>query len=276
MLLKGIFFLTDGLLYFCRMKFIDTHTHLYLEEFDSDRSEMIRRAVNAGVPYMILPDIDSQNTQSLLDTCRLYPQNCFPMAGLHPTSVKENYNNEVELIRNRLKTGTYFAVGEIGIDLFWDKTFYVQQCDAFRQQMCLALQYDLPVAIHSRNSINEIMNIISEKEFQDIKGVFHCFPGNIQQADALIKIGYKLGIGGVVTYKNAGMAKVVKSFGLEHIVLETDAPFLPPVPLRGKRNESAYVVTIAEFIASLLECSVEKVAEITTRNALELFKIPVT
>jgi TatD DNase family protein len=258
------------------MKFIDTHTHLYLEEFDSDRSEMIRRAVNSGVPYMILPDIDSQSVKQLSEACRLYPQNCFPMAGLHPTSVKENYNDEIELIRNRLKNETFFAVGEVGIDLFWDKTFYDQQCDAFRQQLRLALQYDLPIAIHSRNSLNETIGIISEKEFQDIKGVFHCYPGNVQQAEILIKKGYILGIGGVVTYKNSGMAKVVKTFGLDHIVLETDAPFLPPVPFRGQRNESAYILTIAEFIASLLECSVEKVAEITTRNALELFKLPVT
>lgn len=258
------------------MKFVDTHTHLYLEEFDSDRGEMVRRAVDAGVPYMILPDIDSQNTKQLSSACKTFPQNCFPMAGLHPTSVKENYVGELELISNRLKNKTFYALGEIGIDLYWDKTFYEQQCDAFRQQLRLALQYNLPVAIHSRNSLNEINIILSEKEFQNIKGVFHCFPGSVQQAETLIHKGFKLGIGGVVTYKNSGMAKVVKAFGLNHLVLETDAPFLPPIPYRGQRNESAYIVAIAEFIASLLECSIEKVAETTTQNALELFKIPVS
>ena len=257
------------------MKFIDTHTHIYLEDFDSDRSETIRRAVDAGISYMLLPDIDSQSTQQLSDTCKSFPGNCFPMAGLHPTSVKENYNDELELIRNRLKNETFYAIGEIGMDLYWDKTFARQQSDAFQQQLEMALQYDLPVAIHSRNSLNEIFSIITKEKFWNIKGVFHCFPGNIQQAEFLIKKGYKLGIGGVVTYKNSGMAEVVKTFGLEHIVLETDAPFLPPVPYRGQRNESSYILAIAEFIASLLECPVEKVAEITTKNAIELFKIPV-
>ncbi len=256
------------------MILIDTHTHLYLDEFDSDRSLAIQRAIDAGVKYMLLPDIDSEHTPLLIETCKLFPGNCFPMIGVHPTSVKADYSKELENVSAWLKKEKFYAIGEIGLDLYWDKTFFAEQCDIFRAQLRLALRHNLPVVIHSRNSLDQLIQIISENEFRNITGVFHCFPGSVQQAQTLVNRGYKLGIGGVVTYKNSGMAKVVKSLGLEHLVLETDAPYLPPDPYRGKRNESAYIKDIAAFIADLVGCSLNKVAEITTKNAIELFKIP--
>lgn len=258
------------------MILIDTHTHLYLEEFDSDRSQSIQMAIDAEVKYMLLPDIDSEHTQKLLETCKLFPKNCFPMIGIHPTSVKGNYTQELDHVKAWLKKEKFYALGEIGIDLYWDKTFFAEQCEIFREQLRLALRHNLPVVIHSRNSLDQLIQIISENEFRNISGMFHCFPGNVLQAKAIINRGFKIGIGGVVTYKNSGMAKVVKEIGLEHIVLETDAPYLPPVPYRGKRNESAYIKDIAAFIAELLNCSIDKVAEITTKNAVELFKIPLS
>lgn len=258
------------------MIFIDTHTHLYLKEFDADRFLAVQRSINAGIPYMILPDIDSNHTDKMLDLCRMFPGNCFPMIGLHPTSVNENFNREMEHIKLRLQKEKFYAIGETGIDLYWDKSFFEVQCNSFREQLRISVEYDLPVCIHSRNSLNEIIKILSEKEFSNITGVFHCFPGSVEQARVIVKKGFKLGIGGVITYKNAVMAKVVKDIGLGSIILETDAPYLPPVPYRGQRNESAYIVNVAAFVADLIGCDISEVAEITSNNALELFKIPVS
>ncbi len=256
------------------MILIDTHTHLNLKEFDTDVQQAIDRAVKNDVKYFIIPNIDNTTTESVLKLCYNNKGVCFPAIGLHPESVKQNYQCELVIIKNWLKKEKFIAIGEVGIDLYWDKTFLKEQIEAFKYQLLLAKEFDLPVIIHSRNSLNEIIQILNDESFSGIKAVFHCFPGSVQQAETLIKRGFKLGIGGVVTYKNSGMAKVVKEFGLENIILETDAPYLPPVPYRGQRNESAYIADIAKFIAELLQCDISRVADSTTKNAIELFKIP--
>jgi TatD DNase family protein len=255
------------------MILIDTHTHLYLEEFDSDLSEVIKRAQEVDVNYFVVPNIDSTSVDAMMNLCKDYPNICFPAIGLHPGSVKENYLDELQIVESWLEKEKFVAIGEMGIDLYWDKTFLNQQVEAFKFQLLIANKYDLPVIIHSRNALNEIIQILNDKIFKGIKVLFHCFPGSLEQAVYLTKKGYKLGIGGVVTYKNSGLARIVKELPLEHIVLETDAPYLPPVPFRGQRNESAYIRTIAEFIADLRSCPLDEVAQITTANAQELFKI---
>ena len=255
------------------MILIDTHTHLYLEEFNSDIHEVIKRAQDADVKYFVIPNIESATIELMMRLCNAYPGICFPAIGLHPGSVKENYKKELEIVESRLEQEKFAAIGEVGIDLYWDKTFFNEQVEAFKYQLFLAGKYDLPVVIHSRNALNEIIKILDDKFYSELKIVFHCFPGNMEQAVHLTGKGYKLGIGGVVTYKNSGLAKIVKELPLEHIVLETDAPYLPPVPFRGQRNESAYIKTIAEFIAQLKSCPLEEVAKVTTANAHELFKL---
>jgi len=255
------------------MHFIDSHTHLYLEEFEKDISETVKRAVNAGINQMVLPNIDSTSVQSMLDMCAKFKDNCYPAIGLHPGSVKDNFKQELEIVRSWLSKEKFVAIGEVGIDLYWDKTFFEQQVDAFKYQLLLALEYDLPVIIHSRNALNEIIQILNEKIFREVKAVFHCFPGSLEQAQFLTEKGYLLGIGGVVTYKNSGLAKIVKELPLKTMMLETDSPYLPPVPHRGQRNESAYIKVIAEFIATGRQTSVEEVAEITTAAAKEFFNI---
>jgi TatD DNase family protein len=254
------------------MQFIDTHTHLYLGEFETDRDESLNRAIMAGVKIMLLPNIDHTSWKPMLELCTQFPSNCYAMAGLHPTSVlPESVDEELAAVKLQLETGKYVAVGEIGIDLYWDKTHQDLQEEVFRMQLQLAKKYQLPVAIHVRNSYNEVWRIVKQETTSDLKGVFHCFPGNEIQAEQVIEAGYKLGIGGVVTFKNSGMQQVVKKFGPEHIILETDAPFLAPAPYRGKRNEPSYIPIIAEKIADLCGISLEEVAKITTANAMELF-----
>jgi TatD DNase family protein len=255
------------------MILVDTHTHLYLEEFDSDIAAVITRALGANVKYFVIPNIDSTSVDVMMKLCKDYPNICFPAIGLHPGSVKENYKFELQSVESWLEKEKFVAIGEVGIDLYWDNTFLDQQIEAFKFQLLLARKYDLPVIIHSRNALNEIIHIMNDKNFSGIKILFHCFPGSMEQAFYLTQKGYKLGIGGVVTYKNSGLAKIVKELPLEHIVLETDAPYLPPVPFRGQRNESAYIRTIAEFIADLRSCPLDELAQITTANAQELFKI---
>jgi len=255
------------------MTLIDTHTHLYLEEFEKDAQQVIDRAVKNDVKYLIIPNIDSTTIEPVLKLCNNNKSICFPTIGLHPGSVKQNYQSELDTIKNWLKKENFIAIGEVGIDLYWDKTFFKEQLEAFKYQLLLAKDYDLPVIIHSRNSLTEIIQILNDEKFSGIKAVFHCFPGSVEQAEILVNKGFKLGIGGVVTYKNSGMAKVVKEFGLDNIIFETDAPYLPPVPYRGQRNESAYIKDIANFIAELLHCDISKVADITTKNAMELFRI---
>lgn len=255
------------------MTLIDTHTHLYLPEFDSDLPQAISRATNQGVKYMLLPNIDLESVEPMLKVCRQFPETCFPMIGMHPTSVKENYKAELEAVLNHFEPGKYVAIGEIGIDLYWDKTHIAEQVEAFRFQLDFALQYDLPVVIHCRDSFQPIMDVLKDYKSKPLTGIFHAFSGPKEQADLIIKQGFKLGIGGVLTYKNSKLKDVLAHIPLEHIVLETDSPYLTPVPKRGERNESAYVSFVCQKLAEVKEISMEEVAEITTRNAITLFKL---
>ncbi len=250
----------------------DTHTHLYLKEFNDDREQVIKNAFKNRVKYMLLPNIDSSTVEDMLNLCKIYPEHCFPMIGLHPTSVKKNYIQELQKIEKYFLTQKFYAIGEIGIDLYWDKTFKKEQEYVFRYQIELAKKYNLPVVIHSRNSFDEIINIIKEEKKPTLNGVFHCFTGTIKQAEMIINLGFKLGIGGVITFKNSKLDKVIQKIDIKHIVLETDSPYLTPVPFRGKRNESAYLYYIADKIAEIKNITIEEVAEITTNNAIFLFK----
>jgi TatD DNase family protein len=256
------------------MLLIDTHTHIYLEEFNNDRDESIRKAIDRGIKYLLLPNIDTDSVENMLAVCKKHPGVCFPMIGLHPTSVTTYYEQSLEILKTFFRHQQFLAIGETGIDLYWDKTLLAEQEKAFIIQLYWAVKYDLPIVIHSRNSLNEIFKILREFKGNTPKGIFHCFPGSAKQAKEAIEMGFKIGIGGVVTYKNSGMAKVVEAIDLKHILLETDAPFLPPVPYRGQRNESAYIYEIAVFVAQIKNLPIEEVAEITSKNAAELFKIP--
>jgi TatD DNase family protein len=253
------------------MFFIDTHTHLYAEEFSEDIDMVIQRALEKNVTTLLLPDIDKSTRPGMLELSKKFPDVCLPMIGLHPTSVKEDYIEELNEIEKAISVQKFYGIGETGIDLYWDKTFIHEQIDSFTFQIELALQHHLPLVIHSRKSLNEIISIFKKYVNKGLTGVFHCFPGNIREAEQLIDMGFYLGIGGVVTYKNATMAEVVRHFDLSHMVLETDAPYLTPVPFRGKRNESSYIPFIAEFIAQLKSISIEEVAQTTSANAKKLF-----
>jgi TatD DNase family protein len=254
------------------MQFIDSHTHLYLDEFEADRDESIRRAVASGVGIMLLPNIDHTSWKPMLDVCAKYPLNCFAMAGLHPTSVlPETVESELAEVSRQLETGQFVAVGEIGIDLYWDKIHQTLQEETFRYQVQLAKKYKLPVAIHVRKSFEEVWRILRTETGPELRGVFHCFPGDEMQARRVIEAGFLLGIGGVVTFKNSGLQRVVAAVSPEHIILETDAPFLAPTPHRGKRNEPSYIPLIAEKVAELCGMRINEVADITTSNAKKLF-----
>ena len=255
------------------MQFIDTHTHIFLPEFDSDRDQVINNAQKSGVEKILLPNVDSTTIKHLKSLVDKYPDFCLPMIGLHPTSVNENYTNELKLVEDHLETGRYVAVGEIGIDLYWDKTFKEQQEKAFRYQIDLAKKYNLPIVIHARDSFDEIFKIMDDVIDENLSGVFHAFTGNEKQAERVVEWGFKIGIGGIVTFKNSGLDKVVNNIDINHIVLETDSPYLAPVPKRGKRNESAYIVYIAQKIAEIKNIPLEVVAQITTNNAKQLFKL---
>lgn len=260
------------------MQFIDTHTHLYLENFDQDRPEMIKRAINRGIDHFLLPNIDQDSVASLLNLCKEYPKNCFPMLGLHPTSVKEDWQSQLSGFENILKkqSKTFIAVGEIGLDFYWDKHFADEQIQALRIQFDWAKMLNLPVAIHTREAFPEMLSEIEKAQNGKLKGVLHCFTGTLDEAKKAIDLGFYLGIGGVLTYKKSMLPDVVKQLPAERLILETDAPFLPPVPYRGKRNESAYLFETAVKLAETLNLSLETVAEITTNNAIELFKLPTT
>ncbi len=253
------------------MIFIDSHTHLYLEEFQNDRQNVVEKAIAEGIEYMILPAIDKSSFDSMKQLCHDFPQNCFPMIGLHPTSVEENYKEELDFVEKELQEKKYVAVGEIGIDLYWDKTYAEQQKFAFRYQLKLAKKHNLPVAIHTRDSFNDVYKIVREEQDGTLKGVFHCFTGNLDEAKKIMDLNFFMGIGGIVTFKNSGQDKVVKDIPLESILLETDSPFLTPAPYRGKRNESAYIKLIATKIAEVKEVSIESVANITSSNSMNLF-----
>lgn len=253
------------------MFFIDTHTHLYLNAFDTDRSETVKRAVSQGVRYMLLPNIDSESVKPMHQLCAAFPGNCFPMMGLHPTSVKENWKAELQLVEAQLANGTYCAVGEVGLDFYWDLTFRKEQEEVFRKHIELAIHYKLPLVIHSRKSIDEIILILRETKNPALTGVFHCFSGSPEQAQRIVDLGFKLGIGGVVTFKNSKLKETIRSTGIGHLVLETDAPFISPTPYRGQRNESAYIPLIAAHVAEAFGITTEEVAAITTQTALQLF-----
>jgi len=255
------------------MFFIDTHTHLYAEEFSEDIDMVIQRASEKNVTTLLLPDIDKSTRPGMLELCKKFPEVCLPMIGLHPTSVKADYKEELKEIENTINDQKFYGIGETGIDLYWDKTFINEQIESFTFQIELALQHHLPLVIHSRKSLNEIISILKKYNSTGLTGVFHCFPGNIREAEQLIDMGFYIGIGGVVTYKNSTMSEVVKHFDLSHIVLETDAPYLTPVPFRGKRNESSYIPVIAKFIAQLKSIRIEEVAETTSANANKLFSL---
>jgi len=256
------------------MQFIDTHTHIYLGEFDDDRENAVSRAIACGVEIMLLPNIDNTSWNPMLNICAQFPLNCFAMAGLHPTSVlPETVESELEEVTRQLETGSYIAVGEIGIDLYWDKIHQPLQEETFLYQVQLAKKHKLPVVIHVRKSFDEVWRVLKSETGPELKGVFHCFPGDEKQAWQVIEAGFMLGIGGVVTFKNSGLQKVVAAVGPEHIILETDSPFLAPAPYRGKRNEPAYIPVIAEKVAELCGFNVEEVAEITTGNAKRLFNL---
>jgi len=255
------------------MKFIDTHTHLYLDNYDADRDEVVTDAINSGVQTMLLPAIDSTTFKSMGQLSAKYPNNCFPMIGLHPTSVKDDYEKEMAFVESELKEGKYIAVGEIGIDLYWDKTYVDEQRDVFRRQLNFAKNYNLPVVIHTRESFDEIYPILKEESTEELRGVFHCFTGTNAEAEKIINLGFMMGIGGILTFKNSELDKVVQNIPLEHLLLETDSPFLTPMPYRGKRNQSSYLTYIAAKLAEIKRLNIEEVAEITTKNAEKLFKL---
>lgn len=258
------------------MKLIDTHAHLYLEQFENDRSDVIARSILKSVEMMLLPNIDKDSFDSMLQVCQQFPQNCFPMIGLHPTSVKEDYEDQLEFMELNLTNGKFVAIGEIGIDLYWDKTFKKQQIKAFREQLNWAKKYHLPVAIHTREAFPMILDLLEDEIDAALMGVFHCFNGSISDAKRIMEMGFLMGIGGVLTYKNSSLPTVIQEIPMEYLVLETDAPFLPPVPYRGQRNESAYIYEIAMKLAELKQLTLEEIASITTENANRLFGLSTT
>lgn len=253
------------------MKFIDTHTHLYSTEFGEDIDAVIKRAERAGVEKFYLPAIDSTTLDAMLSLEERYPGKCIAMIGLHPCSVKENYKDELQLIESLLGRRKFAAIGEIGLDYYWDNTFVTEQQEVFEIQSGWALKYHLPIVIHSRNATGETIATIRKFSHRGLRGIFHCFGGTYEEAMQIIDAGFYLGIGGVATYKNSGLANVLGKIALEHIVLETDAPYLTPVPFRGKRNESSYVELVAKKIAEIKSCEVEEVAQTTTKNAENIF-----
>ncbi len=251
----------------------DTHTHLYSEAFDEDRSEMIQRAIDAKVERFFIPAIDSAYTEAMLQLEKDFPDHVFLMMGLHPTHVKANYKEELAHVEEMLANRNFCAVGEIGIDLYWDKTTLEIQIEAFKHQINLAKKYKLPIVIHCREAFDEIFQVLEQEKSDDLFGIFHCFTGNLEQAHKAISFNMKLGIGGVVTFKNGKIDQFINQIDLKHIVLETDSPYLAPKPYRGKRNESMYIEKVLEKISELYGISADEVAKITTQNSKEVFGI---
>lgn len=251
--------------------FVDTHIHLYSKEYNTDRNSLIEKAIASGIKKFYLPNIDSESIDIMLEVEKKFPENCFPMIGVHPCSVNETIENELSITKQWLANRKFSAIGEIGIDLYWDKTFFAEQQRAFKTQIQWALDYNYPIVIHSRNSFDETYEILASFDRLP-KAIFHCFSGNTEQAQKIIALGnFKLGIGGVVTFKNSGLDRVVQDISLEHLVLETDAPYLAPVPFRGKRNEPAYMLEVAKKIAEIKNISIDEVANVTTKNADFIF-----
>jgi len=252
---------------------IDTHSHIYLPEFRDDLDQMLTRAENEAINLILMPAIDNETHQSMLEIEAQYPGKSLSMMGLHPCSVKEGYKQELKIVEEYLEKRRFVAVGETGLDFYWDRTFTKEQYASFQIQIELAKQYNIPVVIHSRNSIDDCIKVIRENQQGNLKGVFHCFSGNEMQAKELIDLGFYLGIGGVVTFKNSGLDKVMVDIDIKNIVLETDAPYLAPVPFRGKRNECSYLRYVVEKLAQIKNIAKEEVAKMTTKNAKELFSI---
>ena len=254
------------------MVLTDTHTHLYSEQFNDDIDLVVNNCIDKGISRLFLPNIDSSSIDGMMNLFDKFPNNCFPMMGLHPTSVNESYKEELALVESWLNKHQFCAVGEIGIDLYWDKTFLKEQQEAFRFQIELAKKHKLPFVIHCRDSFDEIFEILDELNDDSMRGIFHCFTGNVEQANHIINYGdFKIGIGGVVTFKNSGLDKTLKQVDLNHLVLETDSPYLAPTPHRGKRNESTYLYNIAEKVADIYSLPIEEVAAITTANSKQVF-----
>jgi TatD DNase family protein len=250
------------------MQLIDTHAHIYLPEFDADRSVLMQKAKEAGVQTIVMPAIDASTHLQMLATEKEY-ENCTAMMGLHPCSVKENYEEELRVVKKYTEERTFVAIGEIGLDFYWDTTHTAQQYKAFETQIEWALELNLPIVIHSRNAMDECIAVV--KKYPGLKGIFHCFSGTVEQAQQIIDLQFLLGIGGVVTYKNAGLDKVVAQIGIDQLVLETDAPYLAPVPYRGKRNECSYLTLVAEKVAAVTGRTIDEVAAVTSENAIKLF-----
>lgn len=251
--------------------YIDTHTHLYEEQLNSDEDEMIQRAIDAGVSKMYMPNCDSTTVEGMMRIADRWKEHCYPMMGVHPCYVKDNYLPELGQVEKYLSENKFYAVGEIGLDYYWDLTYKQQQIIAFEQQIDWALQYRLPIVIHSRESTQDCIEIVKRKQNGNLRGIFHCFSGSAEQAQQIMDIGLYLGIGGVVTYKKSNLPGILRTIGLTRVVLETDAPYLAPVPYRGKRNESSYIPVIAQAIANELDIDITTVANITTQNAEIIF-----
>jgi len=251
----------------------DTHTHLYSKQFDEDRERMMLRALDNGVSRFFIPAIDSSYTESMFRLENDYPKNVFLMMGLHPTSVKENYLEELTLVKDWIDRRSFYAIGEIGIDLYWDTSFLQQQQDAFKTQIRWAKEKNLPIVIHCRNSFDEIFEVLEEEKDDKLFGIFHCFTGSLDQAQRAISYNMKLGIGGVVTFKNGGIDKFLHEIPINNIVLETDSPYLAPVPFRGKRNESSYIVKVLDKLVDIYKLTPQEVALVTTQNSIEIFGI---
>lgn len=251
----------------------DTHTHLYSEQFNNDRDEVIKRALNLNIKRFFIPAIDSSYTASMLELEKQYPDYMFLMMGLHPTSVKDNYKEELAQVEQLLSRRKFYAVGEIGIDLYWETSTLKIQQEAFKHQIGLAKKHKLPIVIHCREAFDEIFEVLEGEKSDDLYGIFHCFTGTFEQAQKAISFNMKLGVGGVVTFKNGGIDQIINQIDLKHIVLETDSPYLAPKPFRGKRNESAYLINVVEKLALLYNVSTNKIAEITTENSKTIFGI---
>lgn len=255
------------------MVLTDTHTHLYYETIADKRAALVQRCIDNDINRLFLPNVDAESVPLVYDLVKAYPNLCYPMLGLHPCSVKADWEQELATIKAAHQQNKIYAIGEIGIDLYWDKTFLTEQVEAFRQQINWAKSLKLPIVIHCRDAFNEVYEVLLQERDEDLRGIFHCFSGNLEQAKQVIDLGFYLGIGGVVTYKNAGLDKVVSEIDLKHIVLETDSPYLTPVPFRGKPNESSYLIYIAQKVADLHQTGVEEVAFITTQNSRQVFGI---
>jgi len=254
------------------MTIIDTHCHLYTEEFKDDLAEVIQRAQKSGVKKFFLPNIDRSSIAPMLRLEKSYPDQCIPMMGLHPCSVKDDYWEELQVVESWLKKRKFAAVGEIGLDFYWNRTFEKEQYQVFRKQIEWAIAYSLPIVIHSRDALQSCIDIVTDYKDTGLTGIFHCFGGTQKEAEQIISLGYYLGIGGVLTFKKSGLKEVLRSIDLEHIVLETDAPYLAPVPMRGKRNESAFLQYIISDLAKIKDVSAEEVARITTTNASLIYR----